>query len=157
MPNLDVRIVRLEPMRVACAHVIGEEPEHDAWVKLHEWAEPRGLLNDIEKHPAFGFNNPNPTEGNNEYGYELWIRVDPGTDSEGNIVVRDFPGGLFAVTTCKLMNDQNGNVPEVWMKLYEWVKASEYEWRKTQALEKPHDVVSSDEDLFLDLYLPIEG
>ena len=42
------------------------------------------------------------------------------------------------------------------MKLYEWVKASEYKWRKMQELEKPHDISSSDEDLMLDLYLPIE-
>ena len=157
MPNLDVKIVRLEPMRVACAHVVGEEPEHDAWVKLHDWVEPKGLLNDLEKHPVFGFNNPNPTEGGKEYGYEMWIRVDPDVEAEGEVTVKGFPGGLFAVTTCKLMNDPNGNMPEVWMKLYEWVKASEYKWAKTQELEKLRDVSSSDEDLVLDLYLPIEG
>jgi hypothetical protein len=48
-------------------------------------------------------------------------------------------------------------MPEVWMKLYEWVKDSEYEWQKTQELEKPRDLSSADEDLKLDLYLPIEG
>ena len=156
MPNVDVKIIRLEPMRVACAHVVGEDPEHDAWARLHDWANPKGLLDDLVKHPVFGFNNPNPTEEQKEYGYELWIRVDPDVESEGEITVKDVPGGLFAVTTCKLMNDPNGNMPEVWMKLYEWVKASEYSWAKTQELEKPHDVSSSDEDLMLDLYLPIE-
>ncbi len=35
MPNVDVKIIRLEPMRVACAHVVGEDPEHDAWVIKH--------------------------------------------------------------------------------------------------------------------------
>jgi DNA gyrase inhibitor GyrI len=157
MPNLDVKIVHLEPMRVACAHVVGEDPEHDAWVKLRDWAEPKGLLADIEKHPVFGFNNPNPTEDQKEYGYELWIRVDSDAAAEGDITVKVFPGGLFAVTTCMLMNDPNGNLPEVWMKLFEWVKASEYCWAKTQELEKLHDVSSADEDLVLDLYLPVEG
>ena len=156
MPNVDVKIIRLDPMRVACAHVIGEDPEHDASMKLRGWAEPKGLLNDLEKHPVFGFNNPNPTEEQKEYGYEMWIRVDQDVESEREITVKDFPGGLFAVTTFKLVNDPNGNMPEVWMKLYEWVKASEYSWAKTQELEKPHDLSSSDEDLMLDLYLPIE-
>ena len=156
MPNIDVEIVRLEPMRVACAHVVGEDPEHDALAKLRDWAEPKGLLNDLDKNPVFGFNNPNPTECKKEYGYELWIGVDPDVEPEGEITVKDFPGGLFAVTTCKLMNDPNGNMPEVWMKLYEWVKASQYEWRKTQELEKLHDTSSTDEDLMLDLYFPIE-
>ena len=50
MPDLEVTIIRLEPMRVACVHVVGEEPEHAAWVKMHDWAEPKGLLSDLEKH-----------------------------------------------------------------------------------------------------------
>lgn len=157
MPDLDVRIVHLDPMRVASFRVVSEEPEHDAWLKLQAWAEPRGLLDDLQKHPVFGFNNPNPSQDRTEYGYEFWIKVDPDVESDDEATVLEFQGGRYAVTTCKLMNDPNGNMPEVWMKLYEWVKNSEYEWQKSQELEKPQDLASADEDLLLDLYLPIEG
>ncbi len=157
MSELDVRIVRLEPMRVASVRATSTEPEHEAWLKLQAWAEPRGLLDDLEKHPVFGFNNPNPSEDREEYGYEFWIRVDEDVESDDVVRVLEFQGGRYAVTTCKLMNDPNGNMPEVWMKLYEWVKESEYEWQQTQELEKPHDLTSADDDLLLDLFLPIEG
>ena len=58
MTESDVRIVKLEPMRVASVRAISETPERDAWEKVRTWAEPKGLLADIEKHPIFGFNNP---------------------------------------------------------------------------------------------------
>ena len=42
--DLDVRIERLEPMRVATAHAMSETPERDAWEKLRAWAEHKGLF-----------------------------------------------------------------------------------------------------------------
>ncbi len=156
MSNLEVHIVKLDPMRVASVRAISATPERDTWEKMRAWAEPKGLLNDFEKHPIFGFNNPNPSPDRKEYGYEFWIRIDPDTEREGEIEVKNFPGGLYAVTTCKLLGDPKGNVPDVWMKLWEWVQASQYEWRKTHELEKQHDPNAREENLVLDLYLPIE-
>ncbi|MFQ5630226.1 MAG: GyrI-like domain-containing protein [bacterium] len=157
MPDLKIRIEKLEPMRIASVRVISETPERDAWEKLRVWAEPKGLMDDLEKHPVFGFNNPNPAPDRKEYGYEFWIQIDPGTEPEGEIEMKDFAGGLYAVTTCKLFGDPKGNVLEVWMKLLEWVKASKYEWRNTHELEKPHNPLADEKDVVLDLYLPIEA
>jgi DNA gyrase inhibitor GyrI len=156
MSDLEVRIVKLEPMHVASVRAISGSPERDAWEKLRAWAEPKGLLDNVEKHPVFGFNNPNPSSDRKEYGYEFWIRIDPDTEPGGEIEAKDFAGGLYAVTTCKLLGDPKGNVPEVWMKLWEWVQASRYKWRKTHELEKAHNPIVPEEDLVLDLYLPIE-
>ena len=58
MVDLDVRIVRLPPMLVACFRALSESPENEAWNKLRMWADPRGLLDDPERHPVYGFNNP---------------------------------------------------------------------------------------------------
>lgn len=66
-------------------------------------------------------------------------------------------GGLYAVTRCKLCGDPEGSVPEVWKRLWDWVQASGYEWRRTHELEKPVDPLAPEEELVLDLYLPIEG
>jgi len=162
MKELKVSIVRLEPMRVASARIISETPERDAWEKMRTWAEPKGLLEDIEKHPVFGFNNPNPSPDRKEYGYEFWIRVEPDIEPEGEIEIKEFEGGLYAVTTCKLKEEleseffQKAGYLESWKKIVDWVKSSEYKFGKHQALEKAHDPGASEEELVLDLYCPVE-
>ena len=161
MKELEVKTVRLEPMRVASARAISKTPEHDAWEKMRAWAEPKGLLEDIEKHPVFGFNNPNPSPDSKEYGYEFWIRVEPDIKPEGEIDVKEFKGGLYAVTTCKLKEEleseffQKEGYLESWKKIVDWVKSSKYDFAKHQCLEKAHEPGASDEELVLDLYCPI--
>ncbi len=157
MSGLDVRIVKLEAMCVASVRAVSESPEVDAWSKLRDWAEPKGFLQDDENHPIFGFNNPNPQPDSTEYGYELWIKVGSDVESEGEVEVKDYPGGLFAVARCKLIGDPSGrNVLETWKDLLEWVKKSKYKWRRVHELEKVHDPMASEKDIILDLYLPIE-
>ena len=70
--------------------------------------------------------------------------------------MRDFGGGLYAVTTRKLKGDPKGNVLEVWQTLLEWVRSSKYKWRHVHELERAHDPLAAEEDLVLDLYLSIE-
>jgi effector-binding domain-containing protein len=43
MSEIDVRIVKLEPMQVASAYGFGEEPEYIAWGKLLDWAGRQGI------------------------------------------------------------------------------------------------------------------
>lgn len=157
MSDLQVDIISLPPMRVASARAISETPERDAWAKVRAWAEPLGLLSDPDASQVFGFNNPPPSEDRKEYGYELWIRVEPDAEVAGELEAKDFPGGLYAVTRCRLYGDPKGNVLEVWKRLWDWVGASDYEWRRTHELERPVDPIAPEEELVLDLYLPIEG
>ncbi len=153
MPDLTVRIVKLEPMTVASSRIYGELPEHPAWEQMRAWAVRKGLLDDLSKHPVFGFNNSNPTPESKEYGYESWIGVEQGETPEGNIEIKEFPGGLYAVTNCKLLGEPN--VLETWKWLWEWVKSSEYLWRQTHELEKSKDPMAPDDEIELELYLPI--
>jgi len=149
--ELDVKIVELETMRVASFRAKSETPEHDSAQLLANWAQGKELLNDLESHPIFGFNNPSPRKGEKEYGYEFWIKVDDDfTDEEATI--KEVSGGRYAVTTCHNLMD----VGDLWMKLYNWVKESEYEYRDSECLEKPHDFGASDKELVLDLYEPIK-
>jgi DNA gyrase inhibitor GyrI len=154
MKPLNVRIERLAPMRVASVRALSESPEREAWERLRTWAEPRGLLSDLEHHPVYGFNNPNPTPERKEYGYEFWIQIDQDTGGEGDVEVKDFEGGLYAVTRCELLGEPN--VLETWKMLWDWVQGSKYTWRKTHELERPADPRVPEEDLVLDLFLPIE-
>ncbi len=162
MKETKVRIINLEPMRVASVRAISETPEHDAWEKMRAWAEPRGLLEDLEKHPVFGFNNPNPSPGRKEYGYEFWIQVGPDVKLGGEVEIKNFEGGLYAVTTCNLKEEiesdffKKEGYLESWKKIVDWVKASQYKVGSSQCLEKAHDLEASEDELILDLYCPIE-
>lgn len=150
--GMEVKIVELEPMRVASFRALSETPEHDAAQMLATWAQERGYMDDLEKNPVFGFNNPNPSEGKKEYGYEFLVKVSDKFDEEG-VNIKDVEGGRYAVTTCESLNI----IGEKWMQLVEWLKKSEYQFRDADCLEKTHDFGASDEDLVLDLYLPIKG
>ncbi len=157
MTDLSVKVMRLEPMRVASVRVISANPEKDAWEKMRGWAEPRGLLDDAEEQRIFGFNNPNPSEGRQEYGYEFWVGVGPAAVGEGEVEVKDFAGGLYAVTTCRLVGDPAGSVPQVWKSLWDWAQQSgKYRWRKTHELEHCRNPQADEQDMELELYLPIE-
>ncbi|MDJ0701631.1 MAG: GyrI-like domain-containing protein [Woeseiaceae bacterium] len=151
MSELNVRIDELEPMRVASVCVISESPETAAWARLRSWAEAKGYLGDVDRYPVFGFNNPGPSADRAEYGYEFWIRVPGDAVAEGEIEIKDFPGGLYAVTSHPGIPN-----PEIWMRLWDWVQSSSYEWREVHELEKPHDPLAAPGDMTFDLLLPVK-
>ncbi|TFH34574.1 MAG: AraC family transcriptional regulator [Anaerolineales bacterium] len=152
---LDVRIEKLGPMTVASSHAIGKSPELKAWEQLRAWAEPKGFLDNLNRHPVFGFNNPGPTEGNEEYGYEFWIAIEPDSKLEGIIQSKQFPGGIYAVMRCLLMGDPG--VHQSWKLLWEWAQSKDYRWGKSHGLEKFINPLASVDDIELELYLPIES
>jgi DNA gyrase inhibitor GyrI len=162
MSDMDVRIVGLPRMRVVSFKAESESPEADASAQLMAWCESRGLLDDLEQHPIFGFNNPDPSPGQKEYGYEFWVRVDPDAEVEGGVEAKEFGGGLYAVTPCRLKDEiaseffkKHGSL-ESWSRLHEWVEGSKYRSGKHRWLEKPRDPRAAMNDLVLDLYYPIE-
>ena len=144
-------VEKLPPMSVASFHAVSPTPERDAWVKLRRWAEPLGLLNDARGVTVFGFNNPGPSPAREDYGYELWIQVDPETEGRGGAEFKDFPGGLYAVAPCRLTQ-----VSQAWNDLWDWVQSSRYRWRKGHQLEKVENPLAPEESLILHLHLPVE-
>jgi DNA gyrase inhibitor GyrI len=152
MSILNVRIVKLEPMRVASAHAYSANPESDAWNKLIAWAREKGFTDDLETHRIYGFNNPNPSHGSPNYGYEFWIVVEPEVQGKGEIKIKNFEGGLYAVTRCTRLKE----IGRDWQKLVTWREGSKYRPAHHQWLEKRLGGVDETEDtLTLDLYLPI--
>ncbi|MFX0015048.1 MAG: GyrI-like domain-containing protein [Promethearchaeota archaeon] len=154
--DLDVRILTLEPMRVARVQVISKSPEQDAWTKMQAWAAKYRLLDNIQEYPVFGFNNPDPSPDKEEYGYEFWIKIPAEIQPEGEIKERNFKGGLYAVTTTRIIIDESNIIP-AWKKLAEWVKKSNrYDFGSHQWLEKIINPKAPPEDLILDLHCPIK-
>ena len=60
MNELAVRIVKLEPLRVASFHGFGPSPEHLAAQKLAAWAGPRGYLADPRTASHLRLQQPEP-------------------------------------------------------------------------------------------------
>ncbi len=155
MDQPDFRIVQLEPLRVASAHGFGEGPETLAWDKLTAWARERGLWQDGTSRRFFGFNNPDPSPGSPNYGYETWMTVGSEVESEGDINVKEFPGGLYAVTRCEVSAPWE-DIPGAWKRLVAWVETSPHQHGRHQWLEEHFFKDETLGEAFtLDLYLPI--
>ena len=73
MNEEEITIVSLEPMRGARGWAFGPSPEEHAWRLLEGWARPQGVLEPDSGNRCFGFNNPSPTAGSPNYGYEFWV------------------------------------------------------------------------------------
>ena len=153
MSELKVRIVQLDALRVVSAHGFGESPEGQAWDTLLTWARPKGLLDDLAAVRFFGFNNPNPSPGSPNYGYDQWMSVGPDVEAEGEVEIKEVSGGLYAVARCEGLD----NIGPTWKGLVTWFEDSPYKKAHHQWLEEllsPPDVQQPDDYIF-DLYLPI--
>lgn len=153
MSELEVRIERLEPLRVVSFSGYGESPEPEALAALQAWAKPKGLLDDPAAYTLFGFNNPDPSPGTPNYGYEVWLVIDPDMEPEGDVEVKEFSGGLYAVTECKGVE----NIGPTWKQFVAWREASKYQHAHHQWLEK--HLTTTDiplEEFRLALYMPVE-
>ena len=146
-----VRIEQLPPMRVAYAVAISQSPEGDSLDKLMTWAGQQGLL-EGESHRVFGFDNPGPSPTETEYGYETWITVGPDTEAEGEVQVKEFPGGLYAVTSITGI----GDIGPGWKQLIEWRENSQYQVGDQPCLEEHLSPPSASfDECRLDLYQPL--
>lgn len=155
MSDIDVRIVELPPLRVACVNGFGEGPETIAFDKMKAWAGAHNLLD--KEYRVFGYNNPSPSPGSPNYGYDVWITVDESAQADAEARIIDFPGGLYAATRLQV-NDPERDIPGTWQKLVRWMENSKYHHGRHQWLEEhigPLDEMAADLPFTLDLYLPI--
>jgi effector-binding domain-containing protein len=152
--ELEVRIVQMEPMRVAVAHGYGESPELIAADKMLAFLASKGLK--FEDVRWFGFNNPNPSPGSPNYGYDVWATVGPDVEGEGDVVIKEVPARRYAVTRFKDLS----NIGQVWKQLVLWFEDSAYKkpsyWHECLENLLVHPDTPYEEYVF-DLYLPIAG
>lgn len=154
MDALDVRIVKLEPLRVASALGFGESPEMLAWEKIFRFLREKGLWEQMERLAYYGFNNPDPTPASPNYGYEQWVVVPEEISGTEEVEIKHFQGGLYAVTGCEGIP----NIFQRWKALFAWREDSPYQAGTHQWLEKwinPSTGGLSGEDMVMELYIPI--
>ena len=149
--NIQPRIVKLYPMRVASVRAVGKEPEIEAFRLMANWARELGVLK-AEGTRFFGFDNPAPSGYGGDYGYEVWMTVGEEIEASGKVVIRDFPGGTYAVRQTNLMN-----LGQAWRELIAWRENSRYVEGTHQCLEEHHVLPLGilPEAVEIDLYLPV--
>ena len=112
----EIKVMTLKPMRVVSFHGFGTTPEDEAFTKMAAWAGPRGLLDKPEKVQTYGFNNPNPSPGSPNYGYDVWLVVRPDVEGDDEAELIEFEGGLYGV----LRNKGLPNIGQNWQQLVKW-------------------------------------
>lgn len=158
MSDLKVRIVTLPPMRVVCFNGFGNSPEGQAFTKAENWLKVNRLWEDGTPRRFFGYNNPDPSPGSPNYGYDVWVTVDETVQAPADGRIIDFPGGLFAVTRVDAGPHGEG-IYETWQALAAWVEHSKYKsnYCLLPCLEESLDPFHPSPTGFsLDLYDPIK-
>lgn len=152
MNELPVRIVTLEPMTMLCFNGFGSEPENQALNLLHDWAKQHAQHGRI-----FGYNNPDPSEGSPNYGYDACMVVDADTQPVEGTRIRHLEEGLYAVLHCPV-KEPWVDIPGDWQKLVQWADANDYSLGSHQWLEEhlPAEKGYLDALFTLDLYMPIK-
>lgn len=155
MSLLNVQIEALPPMRVISAYGFGPEPEGIAADKMEAFLAEKGLLEGYGRSIShYGFNNPSPSSGSPNYGYEIWAVVPPEIKPEGDLREVQFEGGLYAVTRFENLE----NISRVWGELVHWRENSPYLTGQHQWLEHLINPLERNPAKYVfELYLPIKA
>jgi len=155
----NVRIVRLTAMTVAAYCAVSAAPEVDC-AKIFD---PFVLGNGLHKKSgfrSFGFNNPDPSEDNAEYGYETWVTIPEDFNVPTPFMKKHFDGGLFASISATL-----NEIGERWTQLYKWCESSgkydfdpSIQWLEELSMDYEEFISkqTSDGEKQLDLLMPIK-
>ena len=155
MSDLEIKIVTLPPMRVVCVNGFGEGPEGMAFDKMKAWAEAHHMIG--RRYRLFGYNNPSPSPGSPNYGYDVWITVDETMQADEEARIIEFPGGQYAVTRLEV-KEPGDDIPRAWQQLVKWMESSKYQHGRHQWLEEhigPLEEMGGEQPFTLDLLLPI--
>jgi len=153
----DVRIVDMPAMRVASVLGYGKSPENQASQKITAFAESLGLKPGDAGYRTFGFNNPDPTPGSPNYGYEIWLQLSPDTSLDEppeGVTIKEILPSKYAVTRFTGLE----NIGRTWRELVAWFEDSPYtrppNW--CTCLEEITNPAETDPAKWVfDLYLPI--
>lgn len=117
-----VSIIELEALRVVAAYGFGEQPELEAWDSIQRFAADHGLEPWSGRHRFFGFNNPNPSAGSPNYGYEQWMTIGPGVDVEAPLEAKEIHAGRYAALRFQGLN----LIGASWEALARWCEDAGY-------------------------------
>ena len=109
--------VKLPAMRVVHYNIISESPEELALATIGSWAKRKGLW-DMSSTRIFGYNWPDPKEGEKLYGYEFCITIpDDWTEDDCfPFPVKTLPAGKFGSYRFKFKD-----MKKAWSMMIGWM------------------------------------
>jgi len=144
--------VMVASQRAARFHALSASPELEAWARMQEWAESNGLWQagklfapDAE-FVVYGFNNPNPSVGSPNYGYEFLVC---GKDIPDAPDMTTLGGGRYLAASFEGA-DPSG-LPDAWQALAAVAETAGYRAGAHQWLERHHPP-----EIRIEMYLPIQ-
>lgn len=169
----EIKVIRQLPeMKVACFTYYGKDPEDHAFDTLKQWFEANEMMIGRTGYRVFGYNNPDPAEGAEEYAYEFCITIPddiyetlqdvPETERTGvtysQVCRKTLPGGKYAVLSVKRTGPDIGeNIMAAWKRFIAWIQESKYGWGHNQYLEEHLGFNEDGEHIGgVDLYFPVE-
>jgi DNA gyrase inhibitor GyrI len=152
----EVRIVDLPDLRAISALGYGPSPETEAFEIVGRFCAEHGIDPQDGTHEYFGFNNPDPSPGSPNYGYEVWLTVagEVAVDPDDEVEIKDVPGGRYAVYRFTGLQ----NIGEAWRSFVRWFEDSGHRpgrnWETClEQLRTPQE--RPIEEWEFDLYLPV--
>ncbi len=112
MPH--VRLEELPRLRVVSALGFGPSPEPEAWRLIREFAAAHDL--EVGQQRFFGFDNPSPSPGSPNYGYELWMTVPEHVTAQPPYEITHTRPGRYAVVRFTGLE----HIGEMWQELAAW-------------------------------------
>lgn len=155
----NVRIVKIPAMVVASYRAESTTPEDDCSRVFNKFVLEHNL-HKRDGYRFFGFNSPNPSEGNPVYGYEMWVTIPEDFEVPKPLEKKQFKGGLYASISTN-MNE----IGERWQSLYRWGMNSDkydvdfsHQWLEECCMDFETFISSdvSDGEKQLDLLEPIK-
>lgn len=169
----DIKVIReLPEMKVACYTYYGNNPEDHAYEVIKTWFRENEMTLHDSSYRLFGYNNPDPKEGDSEYAYEYCITIpdelyDKLEDVPANmqsgmtyskVYRKVLHSGKYAVLSVKREGDDIGYaIMAAWKRFINWIDESKYVWGHNQYLEEHLGFSESDNHIGgVDLYFSIE-
>lgn len=157
----EIKVLKeVEPMRVAYYCFYGKEPENGAFGVMAQWLRKGSLNYEKDKLRIFGYNNPSPKAGEEEYGYEVCVTIPEGFEfSDDKVKTKMFNGGLYTVCGVRkgAAGDIGCDIVNAWKRLVKWLEDSKYQLGEHQWFE---DHLQFDDEFQhvagVDLYMPIK-
>ena len=154
--TMDVKIERLQPLRVAFVRHVGPYNEvGQAWEKVCAKLGSEGLIGPDSRFIGVCYDDPEVTPPE-KIRYDACVTVDEDFEAEGEVGVQTLPGGDFAVVTHMGPYER---LSETYAALYgQWLPKSGRELRSEPSLEFYINTPdgTDPEDLLTDIYAPLE-
>ena len=149
MSSSDIRVVQLEPLRLATLVGTGLTPELNGWQMLLRWAQEHGCL---DAKPAPRFFGYDVWRAKDAHDYRVLMTVSENCCRDSQIDVITLPGGIYAVHRVH----GTRSIPGAWQQLDDWLNDSSYQLGQHQWLEEHIRFIDlPEQDFLLDLYLPL--